>query len=117
MIRVIAMIVLTTFYPMQLYAIDFSGFNTDTQIEYFVPRPPDKPQVQRDNQLAEKILADPPKAAVAESSGTNWWLWGGLAAVAVGVIAVVAGGGGGGGGSTSSSSGGGKTTTTVSGSW
>ncbi|MGB9082142.1 MAG: hypothetical protein WCD00_12655 [Desulfuromonadaceae bacterium] len=131
MIRVITMIVLAVFFPMQLYAVDFGGFGTDTQIEYFVPRGSDKPKneyvgptlpekasEQRDQKLAEKILEEPPKIVSAEKSGTNWWLWGGLAVVAGGVIALAAGGGG--GGSKSSgvpSGGGGTTTTTVTGSW
>lgn len=116
MIRVITMVVLTTFIPMQLYAVDFGGFGTDTQIEYFVPRSPDKPQEQRDQQITEKILENPPKAAADEKSGTNWWLWGGLAAVGVGVIALAAGGGKSSGNS-GNNSGGGATTTTVTGSW
>lgn len=124
------MIVLATFLPMQLYAADdLGGFGMDTQIEYFVPRGPDKPkfvdpkppeksQDQPDQKLTEKILQEPPKAVVAENSGPNWWLWGGLAVVAGGVAALAAGGGG--GGSKSGGvppGGGGPTTTTVTGSW
>ncbi|MFZ2948282.1 MAG: hypothetical protein WA003_02240 [Desulfuromonadaceae bacterium] len=118
MIRVITMIVLAAFFPMQLYAEDLGGFGTDTQVEYFVPRGPDKPkfedvvprapdtsQEQRDQKLTEKILQEPPKAVVAEKSGTNWWLWGGLAVVAGGVAALAAGGGGGKGGNTATSTG------------
>ena len=84
--RVIAMLVLATFSPMQLYALDFSGFSRDTQIDYFVPRGPDKVQ-KPDNKLTEKILEPPQKTTHEENSGTNWWMWGvvGLLAVAGGV--------------------------------
>jgi hypothetical protein len=128
MIRVITIIVLATFFPMQLYAVDFGGFGTDTQIEYFVPRGPDKPKYesvvpkppeklkeQRDQKLTEKILEEPPKAAGVEKSGTNWWLWGGLVVVAGGVAALAAGGGGSKNGGVPAA--GGTTTTTVTGSW
>lgn len=129
MIRVITIIVLAVFFPMQLYAVDFGGFGTDTQVEYFIPRgpdipkkvygvpkPPDKLQEKGDLKLTEKILEEPPEAAGVEKSGTNWWLWGGLAVVAGGVAALAAGGGG---GSKSGGApvGGGTTTTTVTGSW
>lgn len=100
MIRVTTIIVLAVFFPMQLYAVDFGGFGTDTQIEYFVPRPAEKPKIPHDQKLTEKMLEEPPKVADAAKSGTNWWLWGGLAVVAGGVAALA----GGGGGSKSSSS-------------
>lgn len=105
--RVIAIIMLALFPPPQLYAASFTGFGTDTQVEYFVPRgpdlpkneyvvpkPPEKLQEQRDQKLTEKILEEPPKVVGAENSDTNWWLWGGLAVVAGGVAALAAGGGG-----------------------
>ncbi len=113
--RIITIIVLATFFPMQLYAVDFSGFNDSTSTEYFVPNSPDrKPEPKWDDpRLSNKIMEEPPKSA--ENSGTNWWLWGGLglAAVAGGLIALAAGGG-----KSSGSSGGGVGgTTTVTGSW
>lgn len=118
MIRIITIIVLAVFFPMQLYAVDLGGFGSDTQIEYFVPRPPEKPQVPHDQKLTEKMLEEPPKVSDAAKSGTNWWLWGGLAVVAGGVAALAAGGGGGGkSGGAPSGGGGGTTTTTVTGSW
>lgn len=112
MSRVIALIVLVTFFPMHLYALDFRGLGSDTQIEYSVPRTEERSPEQK---LAEKVMEPPPKVAEAESTGTNWWMWGGLAVVAGGVVALAAGvskGGGGTGGG-----GGGSTTTTVTGSW
>lgn len=119
--RIIAIVVLTTFFPMQLYAGSgvFSDFNdsTGTQREFFVPRGPE-PEVQRYRDLDGKILEEPPKSVEAENSGTNWWLWGGLAAVAGGIVALVAGGGKSGGGTSGGGGGGGSTTTTtVTGSW
>lgn len=86
--------------PAQLHALDFRGLTNDTQIEYFVPRPPEKPQEQGDQKLSEKIREAPLKGSDTESSGTNWWLWGGLglAVISVGVIALVAGGSKSGGG-------------------
>lgn len=105
--RVITIIVLGTFFPAQLYALDFSGFNTDTNIQYFVPRGPDKTP-WRDPDKTEKILEEPPKAAVAEKTGINWWLWGGLAVVAGGVAVLASGGsksGGGGGTATAATTG------------
>lgn len=118
MIRVIAIIVLAVFFPMQLYAVNFGEFDykSNTENEYFVPRGPDNPQGQRNNELSEKILEGPPKTGSAEISGTNWWLWGGLglAATVVGLAAIAVGGSKSGG---SANSGGGLTTTTVTGSW
>lgn len=116
MIRAISIMMLAALLPEQLYAYDFRGLSTDTQMEYFVPRPSDKPQEQNDRKLTEKIREEPPKGADAENSGTNWWLWGGLglAAVAGGLAALVSVGSKGGGSTVSS---GGSTTTTVTGSW
>lgn len=118
--RIIAIVVLATFSPLQLYAGTgiFSDFNdsSSTQREYFVPRGPDKPAVQPYRDLDGKILEKPPKSIEEENTGTNWWLWGGLAVVAGGVAALV-GGGAKGGGSSSSGGGGGGGTTTVTGSW
>lgn len=112
MIRIFIIIVLTVISPLQLYAADFRGFSQDTQIEYFVPRPPDRPQG-----LSEKILENPPKGTDAESSGTNWWLWGGLGlAVVAGGIAAIASIGSKSGGSPAAGPGG-TATTTVTGSW
>lgn len=115
--RVITLVVLATFIPMQLYALDFSGLGSDTQIEYSVPRGPDQIRVQPDKKLSDKILEKPPKAVEVESSGTNWWMWGGLAVVAGGVVALAASGGKSGGSSSGGGGGGGSTTTTVTGSW
>lgn len=97
---------------MQLYAIDLRGLSQDTQIEYFVPRTPDKPQ-----ELTEKILGEPPKGTDTTNSGTNWWLWGGigLAVVAVGVAALASSGSK--SGDSTGGSGGSGTSTTVTGSW
>lgn len=116
--RIITIIVLATFFPMQLYATNFNDFNFEspTQREFFVPRGPDKPEVQYSPDLNVKILEEPPKGVSAENSDTKWWLWGGLAAVAGGIVALIAGGSKG-GGSTSGSGGGGTATTTVTGSW
>lgn len=116
--RVITLLVLVTFFPMQLYAFDSSGFSRDTQIDYFVPRGPDKVQ-EPDNKLTEKILEPPPKTTHEENSGTNWWMWGGVGLLAVaGGVAALAIGGSKDGGSTNSGGGGASTsTTTVTGSW
>ena len=122
MFRVIAIIVLAAFFPMQLYAADLSEFNydTNTQTESFVPRGRDIQQEQLDQKLTGNILAESPKNVDATGSGTNWWIWGGVAAVVIGAIAIGAGGGGG-SGSPGTASGGtvvaGGGTTSVTGSW
>jgi hypothetical protein len=106
----IAIIVLVTFFPMQIYAGSFDGFATDTQYERFFPRGPDAPAVPS---YQNKLLDEPSKGVPAENSRTNWWLWGGLGLAAVlGCVVVLAAGG-----SKSGSSSGGTTTTTVTGSW
>ena len=100
---------------MQLYALDFRGLGSDTQIEYSVPRERDRSHDLPDPKLTEKILEQAPKVVEVESTGTNWWRWGGLAVVAGGVVALAAGVSNGGG--TGGGGGGGSTTTTVTGSW
>lgn len=114
--QIIAIIVLLTFFPMQLFAFDAGGFSKDTQIDYFVPRDPDKAK-ENDQNLNDKILENSPTAN-GTNSGINWKLWGGVGLLAVvgGILAVVSSGSK--GGSTSNSDGGQtSTTTTVTGSW
>jgi hypothetical protein len=103
--------VLTTFIPMQLYAANLSGFNSDTQIEYFVPRGPSKAE-ENEQKFNEKMQENPPKNVDGAKSGVNWWLWGALGLVVVGggTVALIAGGSKGGGST-------GSTTSTVIGSW
>lgn len=113
MYRIIVMIVVAALIPMQVFAVDFSGFSKGTSTEYVVPRVPDKTPEPLDQVLVERPLSQPPKAPVGEKSATNWWLWGGVGlAIIVGSALAFSGGGGG-----SSSSGPPPSTTTVTGSW
>lgn len=108
--RVIAIIVLATFFPMQIYAAGFDGFSTDTQYERFFPRGPEAPAAPSYRKGSDKLLEEPPKGAVAETAGFNWWLWGGLAVLVGGVVAALAGGSKGGGGAPPATTGSGTVT-------
>lgn len=109
--KIIALVVLAAFLPLQAYAASFEGFTSDTQFERFYPRTGDKPPDITEKELNEKIQAE--EASSASKSGFNWYLWGGIgaAAIAVSVIVVVMGGSKGGSSAAPAS------TASVTGSW
>lgn len=121
MCRIMSMIMLAVLFPMQVHAVDLSGFNKGTSTEYVVPRTPENktPEELERQKIEEQLAAAPPKPIVVDKSPTNWWLWGSIGlAVLVGSALAFSGGGGGGGNSPPPSGGGGTpTTSTVSGAW
>lgn len=108
--KVVAIMLLVTFFPLQVCADSFDGFRTNTQYEMFYERPKDPPKELPDNALRETLLEG--KHGEVKNSPYKWYLWGGVGlAVVIAVVAVVAGG------SSKKDSPGAPALSTVKGSW